>query len=867
MGSNNARSAVAIRSKIIMACRALMCASAFLLTIPAMAMADSARFNIAAQPLPQALKAFADQAHMQVLYQYDAVAGATGNAVSGTLEKRDALERLLKNTGLEAIYSSGSAVTIRPTRANTTSQEAARPTQNSPTQESDKEKSPADRFRVAQVDQGKAPSTSSVEEQKHQKSTKERETLQEVVITGRYEFLSADTSGTTNLPIPIEQVPQTISLVSSDFIKAADLKTLGQIAEYTPGALNIGNPEGLQTQIKLRGFPAGQTIDGINQTPGSYEPDYAIFDRLEVVQGPSSVVYGISYPGGLVNFVTKSATSETPDYLYAQVGSWRNARVEGQVAGALDAAGNVRVIGIVVQDQGDSFTDFVYHKKTTVYGGINFNLAGSVTGYLHGGYERYERPTFDGIPTEADGSPAPVPRSFCICAEGIGVTTSVFHSEGDLTWHATDHLDLSLKGNYQHANSYGTEDYAYGLAANGDLGLSLNTYRYLVENYGIGASSIYHLDGLGLKDSFLSSAVLYQSARTTYKSLFPSSNPTANIFGGDGAISQALNAYLPQAVNPFDYTTYLGELTVSGQAWLKPIDPLAVLLGVSYTKPRDETGGAVASNGVYQSFSVGGRISYRAGLTYEFLPKTFAYVSYSQSFIPQSPELSVSGGVIVTPLQGEQYEAGLKFRSADGRLFLTGALFELRERNLEEFAGASTLTGGTYFQNAGQLTHKGVEFQALGKVTPQWQINAGYAFLDPRITGATAVQAATIGQTELYLPKNTVSLYTTYALANGALRGLSFGGGIRYVGSEHTSFDNLLANAQYFQAPTPITKDIPSYTLVDLNLSYAVDQWLMQINAHSLFNRTYFINNYQTLFFGNMPGDPFNIAFSVRRTF
>src|ERR1700754_1609469 len=62
--------------------------------------------------------------------------------------------------------------------------------------------------------------------------------LQEVVGVGRYEFPSADTSAPTNLPRPIEKVPQSISLVTQDFIKAADLKSLGEIAQYTPGALN-----------------------------------------------------------------------------------------------------------------------------------------------------------------------------------------------------------------------------------------------------------------------------------------------------------------------------------------------------------------------------------------------------------------------------------------------------------------------------------------------------------------------------------------------------------------------------------------------------------------------------------------------------
>ena len=104
-----------------MAWVAFVCAAGIVLTAPAMALADSARFSIPAQPLPQALKAFAAQAHMQLLYQYSAVANAKGNAVSGDLDKHAALEQLLKNSGLEVLYSSDSAATIRPIHATTLS--------------------------------------------------------------------------------------------------------------------------------------------------------------------------------------------------------------------------------------------------------------------------------------------------------------------------------------------------------------------------------------------------------------------------------------------------------------------------------------------------------------------------------------------------------------------------------------------------------------------------------------------------------------------------------------------------------------------------------------------------------------------------
>src|ERR1700722_9838097 len=117
MGSCTGSKSNVCRTVIAMTWEALVCATALLLTAPAMAMADSARFNIAAQPLPTALKAFAEQAKMQLLYQPSAVDHAIATAVTGDLDKHAALEQMLHGTGLEAIYSTENAATIRPIHA------------------------------------------------------------------------------------------------------------------------------------------------------------------------------------------------------------------------------------------------------------------------------------------------------------------------------------------------------------------------------------------------------------------------------------------------------------------------------------------------------------------------------------------------------------------------------------------------------------------------------------------------------------------------------------------------------------------------------------------------------------------------------
>src|SRR6202046_3617298 len=93
--------------------QALTCASGLMLAAPGSASADPAKFDITAQPLPNALQNFAAQAKMQLLYRYDVVSHATATPVIGQLEKHAALERLLQGTGLVAVYSDANTATIR----------------------------------------------------------------------------------------------------------------------------------------------------------------------------------------------------------------------------------------------------------------------------------------------------------------------------------------------------------------------------------------------------------------------------------------------------------------------------------------------------------------------------------------------------------------------------------------------------------------------------------------------------------------------------------------------------------------------------------------------------------------------------------
>jgi iron complex outermembrane receptor protein len=289
-------------SLLKMAWTAFLCAVGLSLTMPAMAFADSARFDIPAQPLPTALKAFASQAHMQLLYQYSAVAKAKGNAVSGDLEKHAALAQLLKDSGLEVIYSSDSAATIRPFRATSVkddpggSEPPPQPTRDS--------------LQLAQTTPGQTSSASTVEKQdeKSSEKTKKEEQLQVVVVTG------------SRIPTASGDEAQPVYVYTREKIETSGQTSLGDFLNTLPQV----SFQNLQTtaatigggvSVQLHGLPLGSTlvlIDGHPTNTGRFgfldlgTIPVAAVARVEVIPVGSSAIYGSDALAGVVNIVLRN---------------------------------------------------------------------------------------------------------------------------------------------------------------------------------------------------------------------------------------------------------------------------------------------------------------------------------------------------------------------------------------------------------------------------------------------------------------------------------------------------------------------------------------------------------------------------------
>jgi TonB-dependent siderophore receptor len=668
-------------------------------------------------------------------------------------------------------------------------------------------------------------------------------TLAEVVVKGD-RFLDEDTSGITNLPLPIDKVPQSISILNNDFVKAADLKNMGEVAQYTPGGLWASYSPSYGNQIWLRGFSANYAIDGLTVGDQITEPDAAIIERYEIVKGPASVAFGAQSPGGIVNLVSKSAQPDTPSYLSALAGSWGRTRVEGQAAGSLNDSGSIRGIAVAAHEEGGSFVDFVKNKKSVVYGGIDFDLANNLTGYVRASYQSTEDTPYNGIPTYANGVPVPLPRSFFLGGSNLDAQAQATRVDAGLSGKISDLWTYDLKSVYQETTHGGGNVYSYGyIASDGSFPIGGETFNdWYTKDYTIGASTTRKLDDLGLTDSSVSANVRYQHYQYYILEHTGGSATLANVFAGDAAVSNIFNSLIPSSVYQQDQT--MDYLTTSVQAVVKVANPLTVVAGVSNSNPQIEY---QTYSGAWQNLNPGSQNSYRGAFIYEPVKGTNLYASYSESF---QPNLRIDTNYnVLPPVTGKQYELGAKVTPTD-KLLLTAALFEIQEQNV---AVQTATVNGEALYSPKDVRHRGLELEATGEITNKWQVKGGLSLLNAVVSNDPS-SPVNNGETRPWLPSTTANLFTSYNFS-----GIVISGGGRYVGSVKT-YDN---------SSSTITPDIPDYGVFDASVAYSIERWKLQLNLKNIFDKQYYVPTpvFGALWAGLYPGEPRSIAISARRDF
>ncbi|WP_110666254.1 TonB-dependent siderophore receptor [Salinicola halophilus] len=681
-------------------------------------------------------------------------------------------------------------------------------------------------------------------------------TLETITVTGNrlYEMLPSEaTEGYsvdaatvgTKTPAALRDIPQSISVVTRDAIEDQNLLTLDELGRRTPGMRVLSNDNG-RSSIYARGYEYDEAnIDGLPAPMTSINgsvPSLVAFDRVEVMRGPSGLFNSTSEMGGIVNLVRKRPTYDFQGHTQASVGTRGQHRVLTDLSGPIDSRGRVRGRLIIDDTDHAERVDRNDNEQNDFYAALDIDLDDATTlglGFLRNTKEIVVN---NGQPVDANGDLLYKRRTAFYGADWNDFDSQANDWIAELTHRFDGGGYGRLAARYSNRNA--SYNYAFGgsaLDADETLAVAGTASRVDQESVSVDASYSQPFEAVGNVSEFV--------VGTDYKRYDTDveAGRSRDLTGGRVTLGE-LNglAYVDildsARTTGRGYTatdTRLEETGLYSKLTFRPIAPLALIAGGRFS--HFDVGLEDSVAGDHQSRSDDEFTPY-AGLVLDLDTYHSLYASYSQVFKPQTSY--DENGDLLEPREGDQYEVGVKGSYFGGDLNARLSGFRLYDENR---AATPDDTGASYQVAVGKMRIQGVELEVTGSLTDQWDVIAGYTYLDTEVQEAATTRDDGVF---LLMPKNTLNLWTQYAFA-GALEGFHLGGGVTAL-SDFDSSNGVEA---------------PGYAVVDAMVGYDFTSHLSaQLNVNNVFDRDYYnrVGGVNTF---NMVGAPANAVASLRYDF
>lgn len=617
----------------------------------------------------------------------------------------------------------------------------------------------------------------------------------------------------TKTDTPIIETPQSISVITADRIRDQGSLTIQDSLRYVSGMR--GEAYGFDSRgdfSLVRGVSPTIFLDGLQQSVGSYtntRTDPFTLERVEVIKGPSSMLYGQSSVGGLLNLVSKRPQAERRNELQLQYGSFDRKQIAFDSTGPLDDDGTllyrVVAIGRDSQTQVDHTKDnrLVFMPSLTwrpneqfewtLMANVQKDDGGTTSGFLP------HRGTVLGAPYGEIGSERFVSEpGFDEYDTEQKALTSQMSWRLDETWTLRQNLRWQ-KSKVSYQTMYGWPPVLGADDRTVNRVWSVSKPEVTIWTADHQAESRFDTGAL---QHTLLMGVDYRHAVTDSRSARGVATPL-------DLYDPVYGTFDPSGITLSDVPQQRAVqkgLYVQDQVRL---DKWLMTLGLrkDWAETRVEDGNRQKDDAV----------TGRVGLTYLFDNGVAPYISYSESFTP------IIGLNTITqqsykPLEGEQWELGIKYQPVGSNTLLTAAVFDLREKNRQMPDPANPLST----IQAGEARVQGLELEGLVEVDPNWDLIATYSYLDSEVAkGPPAQQGKRIAS----VPEHMASLWSQHRFSVAGISGFSAGAGVRYVGASWDGTDSLKT---------------PSTTLFDAMLGYAYQDWSFTLTATNLEDETYY---------------------------
>lgn len=667
----------------------------------------------------------------------------------------------------------------------------------------------------------------------------------EIISTGEaaeeeYFVPDADIGG--KIDSPLRDVPQSIQVIPQQVIEDQQAIALEEVLENSASVTFLGDAEGASFNVGIRGFErASVFIDGFLNSNTSLTPEVANSERVEVLKGPASIFFGRAEPGGLINLVTKKPLSEPYYNLQFQGGNGDFISPSIDLSGPLTEDGRLlyRLNTLYrqeasVQDYETNFNRFFIAPTLAWKIGDRTDLTVNLE------YIKDDNPVEIGTVAFGDGI-ADIPLERVLNnpeasqeKDSVNIGYTFEHSFSE-NWQLRNQFRFISDNN--RTNAYPSPvslDESTGI-----LESNLRAYEIEGNNYALYTNIRGKFNTGSVKHNLLFGVDLSrqeseQVSRSDLDLEFPTS---INIFDPVySAIPEPDVEDLPIETN---YETTLNQLGIYLQDQIDLLDNLIVAAGVRYdTSDQDSIDTGPFASETSQTESA---VTPNVGIVYQPIEPISLYTSYSRSFLP-AEDLDTEGEFL-EPETGEGFDVGIKAELMENRLSGTLAFFDITKQNV----ATTDPNDPNALVATGEQRSRGVDFDLGGEILPGWNILASYAYINAEVTEDN--DATLVGNKLVGIPEHSFSLWTTYEIQSGSLKGLGFGGGFNFVGAR--------------QGGLPNSFEVDSYFLTNTAIFYRRNNWQASLNIDNLFDVGYIESVGSSRTYGILPGDPFTLRASV----
>ncbi|MEI7345493.1 TonB-dependent siderophore receptor [Dickeya chrysanthemi] len=646
-------------------------------------------------------------------------------------------------------------------------------------------------------------------------------------------IVAKESASGTKTSTPLIKTPQSVTVVTRDQMDAQAVSSVSDALNYSSGVVaNYRGSSNRNDEVIARGFRyAPKFLDGLSyglsgQGAALGKMDPWLLERVELVHGPASVLYGQVNPGGLISMTSKRPTAETIRKVQFSAGNQHLGEAAFDFGGALndDKTLLYRLNGVA--STRDEFVNDYKEKRVAIAPAItwlpnsdtSFTLLTSYQNDPQAGYRNF----LPRIGTVTEASAGYIPRDLNVSdpnynrskREQIGLGYIFDHSFSD---------NVSFQQNFRYSQlreRYKYLVYTWSNPEISDTSLSRRQVREELDADEIGLDNqikvklatgdIQHTLLSGLDYKWQDRDYNYwRNSGSRYN--FDWANPS---YGGSYLVSDSQLALNQSYKKKLDQVGVYLQDQMEWNQW-------NLLLSGRHDWSEIRTQDRTTSTTTQQDDS---KFTGRAGLLYAFDNGISPYVSYSTSFEPNL-DSGAPGTPAFKPTTGEQTEVGIKFQPKGSNTLLTVSLFDITQKNITSYNSVTQ-----YNEQIGKVKSKGAEAEVHTQLTPEISLMAAYTYTDAVTKESNT--ANQINKAPSAIPRHSASTWGSYSFQNGPLKGVTLGTGVRYVGSTYGD------NAEGFK--------VPAYTLYDAMARYELSSLAsqlkgttVQLNVNNLTDKRY----------------------------